>query len=117
MLKVKDGVTPKNLVIAAACANAGGEREIVITSGTDGQHMKGSKHPLGDALDIRRSNLTDPELFMSRVQARLGPDYQLVLERTHIHIEYDPRPKGKAARRKGDPATQGPRRVGGGAHR
>ena len=56
MLKVKGGVLPKNLVIAAAAANAASEMAVTatITSGSDGQHMKGSRHYTYDALDFRR---------------------------------------------------------------
>lgn len=93
MLKVKPGVTPKMLVIAAAAANTAekGNFEVVITSGTDGEHMKGSKHYTGDALDIRISNLSLSNLkaLMTGLATRLGDNYDIILEKDHLHIEYD----------------------------
>lgn len=99
MLKVKNGVKPKNLIIAAAAINAASDanltNDIVITSGTDGKHMVGSKHYIGDALDLRRSNIPSKLLdtYLTRLRGRLGGDYDVILEIDHIHIEYDP--KGK----------------------
>lgn len=96
MLKIKAGVTPKNLVIAAAVANVGEilGLGLVITSGTDGQHKPGSKHYTGEALDIRSFNI--PEALRPKViahlQARLGSDYQVIVEQDHIHIEWDVKP-------------------------
>lgn len=93
-IKVKDGVTPRILIIAAAAANVASTMEvtIVITSGTDGKHMVGSKHYTEEALDFRTSNLTKSQIstFKQRIKARLGPDYDVVLEKDHIHVEYDP---------------------------
>lgn len=92
-LRVKSGVTPPNLVIAAAAANTAQEMEIVvtITSGTDGKHMAGSRHYIGAALDFRTSNLTKKEVtrFMDKMRERLGPDYDVVLESDHVHVERD----------------------------
>ena len=94
MIKVKSGVSPKNLIIAAALANESFTVTfpVVITSGTDGTHMKGSKHYTGEALDMRTRNFPEGQLkpFMDRLQTRLGEDYQLILEVDHLHIEYDP---------------------------
>lgn len=94
MLKVKTGVTPRNLIIAAAIANVGEILGLgmVITSGTDGIHKKGSKHYTGEALDLRISNI--PPALIQKVivnlQKRLGDGYQVIREHDHIHIEYDP---------------------------
>ena len=94
MLKVKAGVTPKMLVIAAAAANTAekGGFEVVITSGTDGQHRRASKHYSGDALDLRISNLTldQRKALIAGLMTRLGDGYDIVLEPDHIQIEYDP---------------------------
>ena len=95
MLKVKNGVSPKNLVIAAAAANVAHVMDVTvyITSGTDGKHMTGSKHYTGEALDLRISNLTKPQIHevVSRLKIRLGKDFDIVLEKDHIHLEYDKR--------------------------
>lgn len=96
VLKVKRGVTPKILVIAAAAINAatllGAKWDVVITSGNDGKHMKGSKHYSNNALDLRTWNIPnrDLPLFVKALAERLGPDYDVVLEDDHIHVEFDP---------------------------
>lgn len=95
MIKVKTGVTPRNLIIAAALANVAEEEklELVITAGTDGKHMVGSKHYTGEALDIRTSNLTQGQilLVMSGLKHRLGSSYDVLIEADHVHVEFDPK--------------------------
>jgi pantothenate kinase-related protein Tda10 len=97
MIYVKKGVEPRLLVIACAAANAAQELglSIVITSGTDGQHMIGSRHGDAAALDFRTRNLARAQVdaWMVAMRRRLGPDYDLVDEVDHIHVEYDPRPE------------------------
>jgi hypothetical protein len=60
---------------------------VVLTSGSDGAHMAGSKHYTGEAIDIRSSNLVDPEGFVSLLQAALGPRFYVLLESNHIHVQ------------------------------
>ena len=95
MIKVKTGVTPKMLVIMAAMANTAEEMGFVavVTSGRDSKHMTGSKHYTGNALDFRTHNFSPETLaqIMSSMKARLGRDYDVVLESDHLHVEYDPR--------------------------
>lgn len=92
MIKVKSGVTPANLIIAAASANVAQEMGITIyiTSGTDGKHMEGSRHYVGQALDFRTSNLIKNEIdrFMDKLKERLGANYQVILEKDHVHVEH-----------------------------
>jgi hypothetical protein len=92
MIKVKTGVTPKHLVIAAAAANVAAEMGITvtITSGSDSTHMVGSKHYAGEALDFRLVPLAVRESFYQQLQTRLGPAYQVLHEGTHCHVEWDP---------------------------
>lgn len=93
MLKVKDGVSPFNLVIAAAAANVSEALniELFITSGTDGKHMVGSRHYIGQALDFRISNLTTAQVESLRkaLSIRLGPHYDVILESDHLHVEFN----------------------------
>jgi len=67
--------------------------DLVITSCNDGQHMEGSFHPKGDAFDIRTRDLPNEakkvEMRVS-LAAALGPDFDVVLESDHMHIERDP---------------------------
>ena len=63
----------------------------VITAGLDGKHKKGSKHYKGRALDFRTRQLDDPQAFTVEIRTKLGDAYDVVLESTHLHIEYDPK--------------------------
>jgi len=65
----------------------------VITSMTDGKHMPKSKHYLGGAVDIRISSISLPVLSTIVVMLRdsLTDDFDVILEKTHLHIEYDPK--------------------------
>ena len=69
------------------------EKPLVITSCTDGKHMKGSKHYSGYAIDIRIRHLTQKETdsFIWRFKFWYEKDYDIVLEKDHIHVEYDPK--------------------------
>lgn len=74
--------------------------EFILTSGTEGKHSVNSLHYKGLAVDIRRwywahngerTDLGIDTLIKIRadlVQA-LGPDWDIVLERSHVHIELD----------------------------
>jgi hypothetical protein len=102
LLKVKVGaVVPRTLIIAAGVVNAanslGLAQDILITSGNDGTHMKGSKHYLDWALDFRTKTLTltQKRALADTVKKRLGHEYDVILEglgtaNEHLHCEYDP---------------------------
>ncbi len=64
-----------------------------ITSGVDGKHMFGSKHFIGHALDIRTRGIGGLELetITKKLRERLGIDYDVILEETHLHVEFDPK--------------------------
>jgi hypothetical protein len=61
--------------------------ELVITSGKDGKHGEGSLHYEGKAVDLRTWNVLAS--LVNQLKAHLGPDYDVVLEADHIHIELD----------------------------
>ena len=65
----------------------------MITSVTEGKHSKGSRHYIGCAMDIRIRNMAkaDPKKCVKALKMALGKDFDVVLERHHIHIEYDPK--------------------------
>ena len=67
--------------------------ELVVTSLMDGRHMEGSKHYTGNAADFRIWNFEAHELpyVVKQLKNILGNDYDVVLESTHIHVEYDPK--------------------------
>lgn len=53
-----------------------------------------SLHYEGEALDFRVRNVIGGEPvareWADKIQFALGDDYDVVFERTHIHVEYDP---------------------------
>lgn len=57
---------------------------LVVTSGMDGKHMPGSLHYQGLAADIRFP-------LRDEIKAALGPDWDVVWEKDHVHVEYDPK--------------------------
>jgi hypothetical protein len=94
MIKIKTGVKPRNLIIAAAIANVAQELNITltVTSGIDGKHMVDSKHYIGEALDIRTRGVESYRKdVIKNLKIRLGMDYDVIDESDHIHVEYDPK--------------------------
>lgn len=78
-----------------------GKHEPTCTSANDGKHMEGSKHYSDEALDIRIWQMVTKEYpdardaplvkqAARRLQIKLGEDYDVVVEKDHIHVEYDP---------------------------
>ena len=67
--------------------------EMMITSTTDGKHMKKSLHYNGQAVDIRILTLSSAMIHDIFVEAkkRLGKNFDLVIEQNHFHLEYDPK--------------------------
>ena len=67
-------------------------KQLVITSCTDGKHMKGSKHYSGYAIDIRTRHLNAQEIEKLVIWFKNNYDknYDIVVEKDHIHVEYDP---------------------------
>ncbi len=65
------------------------EGEMVITSTYEGNHSESSLHYANLAIDIRK-NLSKI-LSFKEIKLYLGPDYDVILEADHIHIEYDPK--------------------------
>ncbi len=67
------------------------KKEFVLTSVTDGTHKEGSKHYEGQAVDIRIWDFTSEELesFAKDLRDALGDDFDIVIEKDHIHAEYD----------------------------
>lgn len=69
-------------------------KKMVITSVLDGKHMKGSKHYRGLAIDVRIYDKPKDEVhrfYYTLTYDSNLKDYDIVLEKDHIHIEYDPK--------------------------
>ncbi len=69
------------------------EGDVVTFTGGREDH-RGGCHPNDRALDVRTRNVEggdeERERWAERIVKRLGPQYDVVLESDHIHIEYDP---------------------------
>jgi hypothetical protein len=67
--------------------------DLVVTSVRDGVHMEGSRHYSGCAFDFRTSMLTKEQISTLRneLASALGPDFDVVIEGTHMHVEFDRR--------------------------
>ena len=92
-MKIKSGVSLAGLqpcmreaIIAANKVMRSHSVPLVITSGTDGCHSAGSLHYYGYAIDIRTRQLSDVTGAHKELKAML-PGFDVILERTHIHIE------------------------------
>jgi hypothetical protein len=105
MLTTKPGVrfaviTPALLHMLAALERLSRElfglpdEGLVITSGSDGTHMAGSKHYTGEAIDLRSKTMS-PTIrgsFIKTLRAALGPQFTVLLEHVgeaqeHVHIQ------------------------------
>lgn len=104
-MKIKTGVTVKGLQAEALFAMLIVEKvyadmgfDHVITSITDGNHMEGSLHYSGFAFDNRTwadekgTQLSDKDRYnlAAALRKALGPEFDVVPESTHIHVEFDP---------------------------
>ncbi len=67
------------------------KQELVVTSVTDSKHGRGSKHYIGNAVDLRTRNLSNPTAVEIHLASALGPEFDVVLESNHLHIEWDPK--------------------------
>ncbi len=66
----------------------------MVTSLEDSTHGVNSLHYSGNAADIRTRHVPVAQLpsLHRALKDALGKDYDVVLEKDHIHIEYDPKP-------------------------
>lgn len=90
------GIRPE-IVVALSVADGvyreAVQREMVVTSVIDGQHMDGSLHYAGAAADLRTHDLTEAQAWgiTELLKLRLGGDFDVILEADHIHIEFQPK--------------------------
>jgi hypothetical protein len=65
----------------------------VLTSGVDGTHSLVSLHYRGRAADFRFWNVPEARrpALRDALKAALGKDFDVVLEKDHIHVELDPK--------------------------
>ncbi|WP_339779876.1 hypothetical protein [uncultured Marinobacter sp.] len=68
--------------------------DCVVTSLLDGKHSRSSLHYSGNAIDLRTRHLPDDQTkneIVDELRGGLTADYDVVLERDHIHVEYQPK--------------------------
>jgi hypothetical protein len=80
----------KVLIEADALWKENGQ-ELVVTEGTGGTHSVGSLHYYGYALDLRTRDFDDAIKpgIAAALKGAVGKDYDVILHKTHIHVEYD----------------------------
>lgn len=80
--------------VARATAPKLSDNTLWITSANDSKHMDGSLHYKNRAFDIRIWNveggIDEVKRWVVKMQTCLNDDYDVVLEKDHIHQEFDP---------------------------
>ena len=96
-MKIKEGASLQGLNVTMRPVLIEAERiwkhygqELVVTCGTDGEHSAGSMHYYGYALDFRTRDFTSiqKDTAHANLMSKLGLAYDVVLHKTHMHIEY-----------------------------
>jgi len=64
--------------------------EMVIVSTYEGNHSPCSLHYANDAYDVRWK-VEYPSEMIDEIRKKLGKDFNVVLEKDHLHIEYNPK--------------------------
>lgn len=89
------GVKPEMAFAQAEIREVCAELRIpfVITSCREGKHGQRSLHYSGYAIDVRTNTLPEVmhRVFRDKVAARLTDEFDVVLEKTHLHVEFDPK--------------------------
>lgn len=96
-MRLKRGVRIRGLrteCLAAMCvcahyvARAG--YEFVVTSGSEStEHIRGSLHYSGAAFDFRLVPKVSEVVL--HIRGALGEDFDVVVEKDHVHVEYQPK--------------------------
>lgn len=65
-----------------------------ITSANDSEHMVGSKHYTGRAVDLRTHHVADPGKVAAQLAAALGSQFTVIYEKAgteqaHIHCQFN----------------------------
>ena len=68
---------------------------VTVTSARGGAHSVRSLHYVGHAVDLRSRDLNELEIttVMAALPVALGPNFDILFEGDHFHIEYQPENK------------------------
>lgn len=75
------------LIVESVCRDR--EEIFRLTSGMEGLHGRASLHLAGYAFDMGLVN--DSAGLVAELKTCLGKDFDVVLEATHIHVEFQPK--------------------------
>lgn len=83
------GLRPELLAGLLVCESVYNKHDIpfLITSVTDSTHSRGSLHYVGFAADLT----SVPDKIVNELKKELGGDWDVVNEKTHVHIEFQPK--------------------------
>ncbi len=89
------GIRPEMIIallVAAEVYREVADEELVITEVTGGKHGRNSLHYVGLAVDLRTRYFDNVTVLAvhKKIQQKLGSQFDVVLEKTHMHIEFQP---------------------------
>jgi len=87
------GVKTEILIAIIVTERAFRPNELVITSITEGSHVRGSEHYTGNAFDCRIRDMSEVRAkeIAHQIGSNLGADFDVIMETDHMHIEFDPK--------------------------
>lgn len=100
MIEIKEGVKVNGLRTEILLAIVLADRvysdygiSCVLTEVTGGKHGRASLHYVGLAVDLRTRDMPSgiAEEIVQELKKALGSQYDVVLEKDHIHIEFQPK--------------------------
>lgn len=90
-----EGICPEMVLAAIILSHVYNKfgYDCTITSANDSEHMGQSLHYKGRALDFRTRDVAAGavEKIVETAKSWLGKQYDVVLEKDHIHVEFDPK--------------------------
>jgi hypothetical protein len=66
------------------------EDEVQVYHTFDGKHMQGSLHYKNRAVDVSMP-FQNVNAIVEEIRLFLGPEYDVVVEEDHLHVEWDPK--------------------------
>lgn len=90
------GLRPEMGIALQAAIRSNPIGDTVITCALDGNHMFGSKHYSGAAIDLRTRDMSRDQAKSWRddIALSLGREFDAILEDDHLHVEFDPKGDG-----------------------